>query len=122
MVQSPVAGQASSQSPLEHSIVHGAAAQDPVQPPFEQEHVPFGHPTIERAAVSPRGSGTSGPPFGAPPFTLLLVVELEPHATANIRNAATEDTIRIAMSTIILVDQEALLRPSAEAANRASQT
>jgi len=65
-VQSPDAGQVSSQLPAEQSVVHGDVLHDALQLPDEHEHDPPEHGALERGVPVP-GSGTEGPPFGLPP-------------------------------------------------------
>jgi hypothetical protein len=78
-VQLPVAGQVSSQLPLEQSATHGEVLQDAVQLPAEQLQFPPEQSVGWRDAPVP-GSAIAGPPLGDP---ALVEEPLDPpHAAA----------------------------------------
>lgn len=69
----PVGGQTNEQSPLEQSMLHGAAVHWPAHPPFEHEQLLFVHCAAGRAgALASRVSGIGGPPFGLASGTFVL--------------------------------------------------
>jgi hypothetical protein len=94
-VQSPDAGQVSSQLPAEQSIVHGGALHEPWQLPDEQPHIPPEQATSFRGAPVP-GSETAGPPLGdAPPPPTVLLDPLHPTTTERMANPILTTTLRM---------------------------
>lgn len=97
-MQSPDDAHVSSQLPPEQSIVQGAVVHAPWQLPDEQAQLPPAQATLERGVPVP-GSGTEGPPFGAPPSTAPTpaVVEEPPQAMIDIQRNEKADQPDVCM-------------------------